>query len=72
MGSNIKKPRIEIEHRRLQNASPNSIFKKDCPVCDQGVLLVLRDEKYCIQPDDYCIYCGQHFYYTDLQNIGLG
>lgn len=66
---NIDKPIVKIKHEDLEKVSENSLFRCKCPVCKCGILLVQRNKKtFDLIPDDMCIACGQHFYYTDLEN----
>jgi len=42
-------------------------YKVECPMCDEGVLLLRRDPvTWHLLPDDNCISCGQSFHYVDI------
>ena len=41
-------------------------YKRVCPVCSDGVLLVGRDRLGRIVASDHCVACGQPFWYADL------
>ena len=63
---NINKPVLEIPHSELESV-PNSIFKKICPVCKTGFLLVYRSPKTLILEEyDRCLLCGQRIRYIDI------
>lgn len=67
----FKNDPIEIKHADLQKVSENSWFKKKCPKCDTGTLMVIRDKSngYVLSELDRCISCGQQFKYTDIEEM---
>jgi len=68
-GMNITKPVIEVNHKDLERCG-NSLFKSTCPVCEEGLLLVGRDQDtFILQEYDHCILCGQHYKYMDIQEL---
>jgi hypothetical protein len=68
--SNLNKPEIQISHAELERWDAD-LYKSKCPACEDGILLIRRDEKtFAIQRQDRCISCGQQFYYTDLEING--
>lgn len=67
---NIFMKPIEVKHANLERVSDNSIFRSICPVCAEGTLLVGRDQTtFKLVAEDNCILCGQHFIYTDINEL---
>ncbi len=67
---NIYMEPIEIKHADLERVNGNSMFRSVCPVCKEGTLLVGRDQKtFKLIAEDNCILCGQHFVYTDIDEL---
>jgi hypothetical protein len=63
---NAHAPVIRVRHADLQRCSEESVFRVKCPVCKEGILLVLRDQvTFQIINLDCCVSCGQHVVYTD-------
>jgi len=63
---NLYKPTITVNHSKLTRFS-DSEYKSNCPVCDNGILLVQRDQKtFELLEFDMCISCGQHVRYRDI------
>ena len=61
--------------RRLQHADLTPFdeggFKRECPACERGVLLVRRDQKtLALINMDTCTLCAQRFMYTDVTIAG--
>ena len=71
VGINFKKPVIKVKHKELKRFDPEgSLYKSVCPTCHRGVLMVGRNmDNFKLEKNDYCILCGQHFYYTDLEYL---
>lgn len=71
---NIYKPVIQLRHSDLELYMPKqSMYRVICPICKKGLMLVGRDQKTLeIVPEDICILCGQHVYYTDYKEIEHG
>lgn len=68
-GINLSKPVIKVRHEDLERFSDESLFKSKCPTCKEGVLLVSRHPKtFVLISEDFCILCGQHYFYTDLKD----
>lgn len=65
VGCNINKPPMEVYHSGLQELSGK--FKRVCPACGVGVLLVVRDPDTfrVMRLGDRCTLCGQKFKYLD-------
>ena len=64
-------PTIEVHHRNLITPEGEaSFFRKACPVCNLGTLLVSRDHVFAVAPNDRCIRCGQRYYYLDHETLG--
>jgi hypothetical protein len=71
VGINLKNPTKKIRHSKLTRWMEDSCYKVICPECGEGILCVSRSQiTFEIIPDDYCMLCGQHFYYTDYKLIG--
>lgn len=70
-GANIDKEPITVNHGELRDATNDSIYKKECPSCEIGWLLVSREYNppHKIKANDYCLYCGQRFIYADVDLI---
>lgn len=66
-GENLNKPIQRVRHADLQRVSTESPFRSWCPVCDQGILLVRREDlpgtRLCKL--DNCSMCGQLFLYEE-------
>jgi len=70
VGSNIDKPVLKVKYAELER-SGESLYRSECPVCKDGILLMRRDEKGKLLKTDYCVFCGQGFIYTDLKKSKL-
>lgn len=67
---NINKTMIRISHAELERWDDGP-YKSKCPACEEGILLIHRDEKsFTLERQDRCISCGQKFYYTDAEVNG--
>lgn len=72
VGCNLNKPVYTVKHSQLQTPEGDeSIFRKICPVCEYGLLLVHRSQTapYHVLGRDNCVYCGQNFFYSDVDKI---
>lgn len=68
-GFNIGNPPMEVRHAELEPAD-DGLFKSMCPVCGEGTLLVMRDQKSLELLDtDRCILCGQTYIYLDIEEM---
>lgn len=68
-GRNRDAPVMRVRHADLQPAD-DGLFKRVCPVCARGILLVRRDQKtFDLINADSCLLCAQQFIYTD-ETIG--
>lgn len=66
---NLNNPPIEITHSSLKREG-ESLYRSQCPVCEDGLLLVGRDQNTLeLQKNDVCILCGQHFTYADIEEM---
>ena len=73
MTNNIDKDSIEVEHKNLIRFNDDSMFRSNCPVCEDGILLVRRDnETFKLLAEDRCIACGQRVIYTDIDELQKG
>jgi hypothetical protein len=69
---NITKSPINVKHKDLKRYG-DSRFKSKCPECDEGMLLVYRDpQTFKLLANDICIFCGQKFIYTDIDELNKG
>ena len=70
LGINFQNPPIEVSHFTLDGAGRPNQWKSECPVCGTGLLLVNRNsETLAIESYDCCTFCGQHFLYTDVEDM---
>ena len=68
---NLHKPVIEVYHANLLPIELGS-FKRECPFCENGALLVRRDQKTLIlEAEDWCVGCGQPVRYLDIKKMRL-
>jgi NAD-dependent dihydropyrimidine dehydrogenase PreA subunit len=71
--TNFEKEPIFVYHEDLIRCG-DSAFKSNCPMCEDGVLLIQRDTTtFNLKKEDNCISCGRRFIYGDISgnNIGL-
>lgn len=66
---NLNKDTIETKHSELKRWTDDSVYKSECPVCDDGVLLIMRDKNGILEKHDRCINCGQAVIYTDIEEL---
>lgn len=70
VASNVGKAVIKVNHQDLQRADSESLYRSFCPKCRKGLLMVRRDLKSGeLLEDDYCLLCGQHFFYKDFAKL---
>ncbi len=63
---NFHKEPISIRHSDLER-SDASRYRSECPACEDGLLLVKRDERTGdLLKHDRCMSCAQLFIYSDL------
>jgi hypothetical protein len=68
-GINIDKPPLKIKHWKLPRVG-DSQYRRQCPVCKEGLLLVRRDEKTLeLQAEDMCTLCAQQVVYEDISEM---
>lgn len=69
-GKNIGEPIMDVNHLDLVPISVDSAFKKHCPACDNGILLMRRNEEtFELEELDCCIVCGQAIRYLDIEEL---
>ena len=69
-GVNINKEPMIVKHSELYREG-DSMFRSACPVCNEGFLLVRRDQDtFELLAEDNCILCGQRVIYSDIGDIG--
>jgi predicted RNA-binding Zn-ribbon protein involved in translation (DUF1610 family) len=67
---NYEKPPLMVEHKKLERFSSESIFRSKCPNCEDGILLMARDQKTGkILEEDVCISCGRRVRYLDIKDF---
>jgi len=67
--TNIDKEVIVVKHKSLKRCG-DSIYRSQCPVCEDGILLVYRDQKtFELLDVDRCVLCGQKFRYKDIDYL---
>jgi len=70
---NAEKPILDVLHSELQRYSDSSMYKSKCPVCEEGLLLIGRNqENHKLLEVDYCVLCGQHVRYLDIDRLNDG
>ena len=68
--SNFAKPIIAVYWSQLRPMTPEQPYKRDCPFCENGLLLVSRDRKTGeLEELDGCIRCGQRVLYLDIEKM---
>ncbi len=68
---NIERRRIRLYYADLEPVHSDS-FRRDCPFCLDGVLLLARGKDGKIVPRDMCISCAQRVEYVDVNQIESG
>lgn len=67
---NIDAPVLEVQHADLPRWSEESVYRTICPVCNEGLLLVSREDKtFVLSEFDRCILCGQQVRYLDIEAL---
>ncbi len=62
---------VTVSHTDLKRWSDESPYRSRCPVCDQGILLVNRDQTtLALINVDRCTYCAQMIIYSDKAIAG--
>lgn len=69
--TNVHQEAVKVKHSELRRFHHSqSIYRKWCPKCDHGILLVTRDnDTFELQAFDRCILCGQLFEYLDIEEM---
>lgn len=66
---NVNKPRLLVKHSELELLSNDSAYRCQCPACERGVLLMMRDPNtFMLLSVDRCLLCCQEVEYTDIPN----
>jgi hypothetical protein len=67
---NVDAEPLHVEHAKLMPTMAQQRFRRYCPVCEKGVLLVRRDQKTLeLLAEDNCMLCGQQFIYKDIKQM---
>jgi len=70
---NIHSETIEVQHAELTRADSESVYRSNCPICPDGILLIRRDDKtFELVANDVCLSCGQRVVYTDIETLKAG
>jgi len=70
IASNINREPIHVQHKELERYDESSDYRSLCPVCEEGILLVRRDQStYQLIEQDNCLLCGQAFIYDDIDEF---
>lgn len=68
--ANLHADPIHVKHADLARSSDDSMYRSQCPACDEGTLLVYRDPKtFELLARDMCILCGQVVIYDDIEEL---
>jgi len=68
--SRINVSPIHVKHSELGRTASNSAYRSECPMCEVGLLLVMRDdETFKLKAEDRCLLCGQKFVYDDIDEM---
>ena len=71
-GINLDAPIFKVKHSDLKRADDESPHRSVCPVCNESVLLMMRDQvTFKLRNIDRCILCGQTVEYTDIPDNQL-
>jgi len=72
--ANLEKEAIKVKHADLQRLKDcESRFRRQCPVCKEGILFVTRSSHtFLIAEDDTCVLCGQRYVYEDVEDLRKG
>jgi hypothetical protein len=66
---NLNNAPRQVRHADLERFG-DSVYKSQCPVCKEGLLLVRRDqETFQLLREDACSLCGQRFEYLDIDGM---
>lgn len=70
---NLSLEPVEVKHKDLKTPEgSDSIYRKECPNCNVGLLLIRRNtNSLCIETNDNCTYCGRRFKFTDIKEGAL-
>jgi len=69
-GVNIEEPIMAVDHATLEHADSFSYWRRNCPKCKVGELLVMREDvTYALSGADRCVLCGQRFVYNDIEDL---
>lgn len=71
--SNATKEIIGVYWAQLRGPTSYESYKRDCPFCESGLLLVGRDRGTLeLEEVDGCIGCGQRVRYLDIEKVREG
>jgi len=69
-GINIDATVVLVEHATLERADDSTYWRRICPKCEVGTLLVQREYgTFVLSLLDRCDKCGQKFIYRDIVHM---
>ena len=69
-GINIDATVVFVEHATLERADDSTYWRRICPKCEVGTLLVQREYgTFVLSLLDRCDKCGQKFIYRDIAHM---
>jgi len=67
---NREKEIIDVYWSQLKSADRYSVYKRECPFCENGMLLLGRNrETMQLEEYDQCIGCRQRVRYLDIEKL---
>lgn len=71
-GWNVDADPVHVEHAKLERPPAEREWRRYCPVCEEGVLLLRRHQETLeLQPHDNCFLCGQQIVYKDIKQMRM-
>lgn len=68
----LNAPIIRCRHAHLKPAEgQDPTYRRECPACGVGMLLVTRRTAWTLSRLDRCTLCGQQVWYTDHEINGI-
>lgn len=66
--ANLKRPVIRLYYADLEKGTSDGL-KRECPFCEEGMLLLRRGDDDHLLATDQCIGCGQSVQYMDIDEL---
>jgi len=69
--TNYDNPVLRVRHSELEedHSHGTSLYRRMCPLCEVGFLLMRRDNDFKLEAIDHCILCAQPFEYIDIAEL---